>query len=108
MNEKRANVALAVVEESLGVHAVDALAAFLVCTGHAIHHCVLRPRVVRATGFGRLRHDFERRHRLRALTQRGAEAIGAGVTASDDDDVLAVGVDRMILEIAFLNLVCNR
>ncbi len=34
---------------------------------------------------------------------RGAQAVGAGVTAADDDDVLAGRDDRRDLEVAFLN-----
>ena len=36
----------------------------------------------------------------RALAVRGAEAVGAGVAAADDDDVLARGGDRRDLEVA--------
>ena len=43
----------------------------------------------------RLRHDFEIGDRQRALAERGADAVGAGVAAADDDDVLAVGEDRL-------------
>ena len=31
---------------------------------------------------------------------RGAEAVGTGVAATDDHDVLAVGVDRRVVELA--------
>ena len=31
---------------------------------------------------------------------RGAEAVGPGVAATDDHDVLAVGVDRRVVELA--------
>ena len=44
---------------------------------------------------GRLRHDLEIGHRQRALADRGADAVGAGVAAADHDDVLAVGEDRL-------------
>ena len=37
----------------------------------------------------RPRHDLQLGHRRRALPVRGAEAVGAGVAAADDDDVLA-------------------
>ncbi len=43
--------------------------------------------------FGRLRHDLELRHRGRALAERRADAVRAGVAAADDDDVLARGED---------------
>ena len=40
---------------------------------------------------GRHRHDLELRDRLGALAERGADAVGAGVAAADDDDVLVLG-----------------
>src|SRR4051794_41526446 len=43
----------------------------------------------------RLRHDLEVGHRLGALPDRGADAVGAGVAAADDDDVLAGREDRL-------------
>ena len=42
----------------------------------------------------RLRHDLELGDRQRALADRGADAVRAGVAAADDDDVLAAGEDR--------------
>ena len=42
----------------------------------------------------RRRKDFEIGHRQRALADRRADAVGAGVAAADDDDVLAAGQDR--------------
>ena len=42
---------------------------------------------------GRARHDLELVHRRGALPVHGAEAVGAGVAAADDDHVLALGGD---------------
>ena len=39
---------------------------------------------------GRPRHDLELVDRRRALAVRGAQAVGAGVAAADDHDVLAL------------------
>src|SRR5262249_55998417 len=41
------------------------------------------------------RHDLQVGDRQRALTDGGADAVGAGVAAADDDDVLAGGEDRL-------------
>ena len=43
----------------------------------------------------RLRHDLELGHREGALADRGADAVGAGIAAADDDDVLAAGEDGL-------------
>ena len=40
---------------------------------------------------GRPRQQLELVHRARALAVRRAEAVGAGVAAADDDDVLVLG-----------------
>ena len=42
------------------------------------------------------RHDFELGHGQRALPDRGADAVGAGVAAADDDDMLRAGEDRLV------------
>ena len=51
----------------------------------------LRPRVASAPVVGRPGQDLELVDRRRALAVRGAEAVGAGVAAADDHDVLARG-----------------
>ena len=51
--------------------------------------------VERRTLVGRHRQELELVHRSRALAVAGAEAIGAGVAAADDDHVLAGGEDRL-------------
>ena len=43
---------------------------------------------------GWLGENFQLGDRCRPLAVRGAEAVGPGVTATDDHDVLAVDVDR--------------
>ncbi len=52
--------------------------------------------------FRRRRHDFELRHRNRALAERSADAVGASVAAADDDDMLAAGKDRFDLPDGFV------
>ena len=44
---------------------------------------------------GGAREDFEIGDRQRALADRGADAVRAGIAAADDDDVLAGGEDRL-------------
>ena len=96
-------------EELLGVDAVDALTALGVGRGHLVHHGELRPRVAqRIACLGRPRHDLELSDRRRSLAVRGAETVGTGVTAADDHDVLAVDVDRRVLEVAELHPVGER
>ena len=57
---------------------------------------------------GGMRHDFELGHLERALADRGADAVGAGVAAADHDDMLAgredrlVGADRLAADAAVL------
>ena len=43
---------------------------------------------------GGCRHDLELGHRGRALPERGADAVRAGVAAADHDDMLALGENR--------------
>ena len=89
---QRADVAVVVAEEALGVHRVDALAALFVrgrrrgrSSGTSATACA-SGRVV-----GRAGQDLELVHARRALADRGAEAVGAGVAAADDHDALALG-----------------
>ena len=88
---QRPHVAVAVAEEALGVDAVHPLAALLVgrrdlC--RSWRHC--GHGLASAAVVGRAGHDLELVHRRRALAVGGAEAVGAGVAAADDHDVLAV------------------
>ena len=90
-----------VAEEALGVDRVQPLAALLVGAGDPHDHRVGRPRVaVLRPAVRRRRHDLQLGDRGRALAVRGAEAVGAGVTATDDHHVLAGGVDRRVVELA--------
>ena len=45
--------------------------------------------------------NFEIGDRQRALADRGADAVGAGVAAADDDDMLAAGEDRFAVRGCF-------
>ena len=83
------HVAVVVAEEALGVDGVHPLAALLVGRRRAEHERPGRPRGGVGPGVGRPGHDLELVDRRRALAVRGAEAVGAGVAAADDDDVLA-------------------
>ena len=78
---------------SRGRDRVNAIAAFFVSRRGAEDVRPQRPRIVGGALIRRCRHQLELRHRRRALAMHGAEAIGAGIAAADDDDVLAGGVD---------------
>ena len=80
--------------EFLRQHGEVALGAFLVARRGAQLERPVRPGQQLVLVQRRLRHDLEIRHRHRALTDRRADAVRAGVAAADDDDVLAVGEDR--------------
>ena len=58
----------------------------------------------------RPRQQLELTHAARALPMRGAEAVGAGVAAADDDDVLVLrGDERLVGDIvAFAAAVLQR
>ncbi len=100
---------LAVLARELdGVDREDPLAAFLVRRRRAVHQ---RPRGPRRGGgplVGRPRHDLELMDRLRTLAVGRAEAVGAGVATTDDDDVLALSGERGFIEVALLHLVGGR
>ena len=53
-----------------------------------------------ARGVRRARHDLELVHAGRTLPVHGAQAVGAGVAAADDDDLLALGGDRRLPVVA--------
>ncbi len=53
-----------------------------------------RPGVVGRPGRRRLGQDLELDHRRRALAVGGAQAVGPGVATTNDDDLLAPGIDR--------------
>ena len=108
VGEQPAHVAGFVAEEALGVDAEDALAAFLVGGRHAVDHRPLRPGVVRSTRVGRAREDLELVDSRRALPVHGAEAVGAGVAATDDHHLLAARGDRRLVDVALLHSIRKR
>ena len=81
-------------EEAFGVDREDALATLLVRGRHAIHERIGRPRRRIGSGVRWARHDLELVHDRRALTQRGAKAVGAGIATADDHDDLVLRGDR--------------
>ena len=105
---QRAHVAVVVVDEALGVHAVDALAALFVRRRDLEDVGERGPRVGGRPRVGRRGQDLELVHRRRALAMRGAEAVGAGVAAADDHDALALGGDRRRVDVALLHAVAVR
>ena len=78
---------------------VDALAALFVRGRHAEDVRPLRPRIVGGALVRRPRQQLELVHRRGALAVHRAEAVGAGVAAADDDDVLALGGDELVVGI---------
>src|SRR5690606_14302928 len=86
---QRAHVTVLVPEQRDGRGEVGTLAAPLVRGGDREGHGVGRPGLVLGALGGGTLADGERRDRGGALAQRGAEAVRAGVAATDDDHVLA-------------------
>ena len=66
---------------------------FFLAVIHLVDTRPLGPRVVGGSLGRGLRHDFELRERTAALAHRRADAIGARVTATDDDDVETLGMN---------------
>mmetsp|Transcript_111573 Transcript_111573/g.315060 ORF Transcript_111573/g.315060 Transcript_111573/m.315060 type:complete len:456 (-) Transcript_111573:4835-6202(-) len=54
----------------------------------------MRPRIALRPLIRRLRHKLEVDDTSRTMAHRGADAIVAGVSATDDNDALALGLDR--------------
>ena len=77
--------------EALGRHGPVALAAFLVRRRRAQLDRPVGPHQRLVLGLGRLRQQFELRDRRGAVTIRRSHAIGTGIAAADDHDVLAGG-----------------
>src|SRR5690606_9134370 len=100
---EHADATLVVADELGAVHRVHPLAAPFVGRRHAVHQRVGGPRRVRRPLVGRAGHDLELVHRRGTLAVGGAEAVGAGVAAADDDDVLALGGDGGGVEVALLH-----
>ena len=94
------DVAGAVADELLGGGEIDAGISpelgggLLLAVVHLVHLGPLGPRVVGGALHRRLGHDFQLDHALAAVAQAGAYAVGAGIATTDDDDVLALGVER--------------
>ena len=102
------DVALAVADELFGRHeilsrivAVDCCDFFLAVVDF-LDERILRPRVIRGTCLRKRSHDLKLSNALCALTCRGRGAVRTGITASDDDDVLALCGDRKIRSRTFL------
>src|SRR5205085_1361428 len=55
----------------------------------------LRPGIVGRSLLGRLGEQFKVDETFAPVTHRGADAVGPGVAAADDDDVFAFGTDEM-------------
>ena len=95
-------------DEVLGVDGEQTLAALLVSRSHAEHERVRRPRRLLGASLRRTRHDLELVDAGRTLTVRGAEAVGSGVAAADDDNLLALSGDGGSVEVAQLHTVGDR
>ena len=87
---ERLHLAGLVADEPHRAHREHPLAALLVGRRRAVDHRPGRPRVGVRPLVRRPRQDLELGDGRGALAVRGAEAVGAGVAAADDDDVLAV------------------
>ena len=94
---QRRDAAAPVAVEALRGDGVQPLAAFLVRRRDAEDVRPQRPRVVGRARVGRPRQQLELTHGERALPVRGAEAVGAGVAAADDDDVLVLRGDEAVV-----------
>src|SRR3970282_2302637 len=81
-------------DEADGRHRVDALATLRVGRGDPVDVRPLGPRVVRGAPIRRPRQDLELVDFQGALTMRGAQAVGPGVAAPDDDHALALSADE--------------
>src|SRR5438309_5504379 len=105
-----ADVPVGVAGEALGRHGVDALAALLVGRGDPEDIGPLGPGIVRSAAVGWPRQQLELVHGARALAMHGPEAVGAGVAAADDHDVLAAGGDEPVVgdRVALAALVLER
>ena len=94
---KPRHVAVGGTGESFGRDRIVALAAFFVRGRHPEDIRPGRPRILRGAGVGRTLEHLQLPHAARALTMRGAETVGAGVAAADDDHVLVARADHLDL-----------
>ena len=87
VKDKSAYDTFSIANKSICIDAEYPLATFFVGRTCAKHQTPLRPRICIGSHFRRARHDLELRDRRSALTQRRAEAVGAGVAPADDRQV---------------------
>ena len=92
------DVAAVVADELLGLDLPVALAPFFVRGGEAEDLGPERPGGLRVLVLGRARVVVELEDRAGLLAVAGAQAVGGGVAAADDDHVLAGGQDRVAVE----------
>src|ERR1700722_8420475 len=94
--------------EVLGQYRVVAPGAFGLARGRPHLQRPVRPGQALVLMLGRRRHDFELRHRERALPERGADEVRTGVTAADHNHMLIPGenlghaAQRLIADAAVL------
>ena len=89
--------------EALGVDgevadfAAGHFVGFLVGGAGAEDHRPVGPGHFIGARFGRTRQKLKLLDALAALADGGAQAVGAGVAAAEDDDVLVLGVDELLV-----------
>src|SRR5699024_2843752 len=88
-----------------GFVAGDGVFAFLMCGGHAVLQWVHRPWGRSSAVFRGAGADIELGDTGYTLTQGGAEAIGAGIAAADNDNFLAPGRDSGVGVVALIDAV---
>src|SRR5438270_662244 len=88
---KLSDIAFGVAGELCGCDAPVAHSTFLVSRFGSQLHRPERPRGLRRTLVGRFGHDLKLMNRERLLAMTSAEAVSAGVAATDDDDALSRG-----------------
>ena len=96
---KSGDVAILILENLFGHDEVAAWIGslggfrFLLAIVHFVDLRPFRPWVVVGTLHGRLGHDLKLNNVFAALANAGANAVGASVTTTDDDDFFACGVE---------------
>src|SRR5262249_31536972 len=94
---ERPHAAAPIAEEALRRHRVDALASFLVGARHPEDVGPLGPRIVGRAIVGWPRKELELVDGDRALPMHRAQAVGARVTAADDDNTFALSADEALV-----------
>ncbi|EKE17160.1 MAG: hypothetical protein ACD_10C00593G0001 [uncultured bacterium] len=92
---QRFYVAIAIINQGLGGHRKISRTAFVMRRRCPQFVRPVRPGQRLVLLLRRHRHQFKLRDRGGAMAIRGADTIGAGIAAADDDNVLALGVDRI-------------